>query len=60
MKANPLVNLEGANKYFENIFDRLVLTDFIRKGKTGSWKAEMSPEMIAKHKWILANQLEWD
>lgn len=59
MKVNPFVNQECVVENLRKIHGRTHNSQFMRKGKVGSWKEELSPETVAKmDAWIEANKIE--
>jgi len=59
MKNNPAVNQLELIENLKKIHKREYSTQFIRKGKVGSWKEELSPEMNAKlDEWIARERIE--
>jgi hypothetical protein len=59
MKNNPFVNQEGVVENLRKIHGRTHNSHFMRKGKVGSWKEELSPEIVAKmDHWIAHNKIE--
>lgn len=63
MKANPYINLDEVTQLLTEIHGIARKTNFIRKGKVGSWKEELSDESIEKmDKWIENNKISglWD
>jgi len=63
MKANPFINLDEITNQLTQIHGLTRKTHFMRKGKVGSWKEELSPESIKKlDDWISSNKIKglWD
>ncbi len=63
MKGNPYVNYDEITEYLTNIHGQGRRTHFIRKGKVGSWREELSPDSIRKlDEWIGRNKIQglWD
>jgi len=62
MKKNKAINLEKTRPHFEAKFQKTLEEGFfIRKGKFGSWKEEMSQEYVKRFDtWIRANELDWN
>lgn len=59
MKNNPSVNYEDIVGNMRKMHGKVHDSKFMRKGKVGSWKDEMTPEMIQKlDEWSLANKIE--
>jgi len=59
MKNNPAVNQVELIANLQKIHKRGHSTQFIRKGKVGSWKDELGPEMNAKlDEWIDRERIE--
>jgi len=58
MKTNPAVNNDEITDYLTQIHGEARKSHFIRKGKVGSWKEELSPEIIKKlDDWIAKNMI---
>lgn len=58
MKNNPSVNYEDVVGNMRKMHGTVHNSKFMRKGKVGSWKDEMTPEMIAKlDAWTANNQI---
>ena len=63
MKSNPYVNYDEITDKLTRVHGTERKTHFMRKGKVGSWREELSPHSIHKlDKWIEANRIEglWD
>lgn len=63
MKVNPYINLDEITHMLTEIHGVPRKNHFIRKGKVGSWKEELSEESIYKmDQWILQNKIPglWD
>jgi len=63
MKTNPYVNYDEITNYLTEMHGQGRKTHFIRKGKVGSWKEELSPDSIKKlDEWIARNKIPglWD
>jgi len=59
MKNNPSVNYEDIVGNMRKMHGTAHNSKFMRKGKVGSWKDEMTPEMVAKlDAWIAENKIE--
>ncbi|KAF2889049.1 hypothetical protein ILUMI_17124, partial [Ignelater luminosus] len=59
MKKNPTVNYEEGLQYAKYDGTATVRSDFLRSGKVGGYKSEMSSEMIAKFEaWTKQNNEE--
>ena len=59
MKNNPSVNQEYVVENLRKIHGRTHNSSFMRKGQVGTWKDELSPEMINRlDKWIQENQIQ--
>lgn len=59
MKNNPSVNYEDIVGNMRKMHGKVHDSKFMRKGKVGSWKEEMTPEMIAKmDAWMEKNQIQ--
>jgi len=59
MKNNPSVNYDEITEKLLKVQGAERKTHFMRKGKVGSWKEEMSPLSISKlDKWMEANAIE--
>jgi len=59
MKTNPSVNYDEVTEYLTHLHGEARKTHFIRKGKVGSWKEELSPESIKKlDDWITKNKVD--
>jgi len=59
MKNNPSVNYEDVVGNMRKMHGTDHNSKFFRKGKVGSWKDEMTPEMVAKlDAWIAENKIE--
>lgn len=55
MKANPYVNLDEITDMLTKIHGQQRKTHFMRKGKSGSWKEELSAASVQKlDEWIQA------
>jgi len=63
MKVNPYVNYESAAQFLTAMHGVQQKTDFMRKGKVGGWKEELSPDSVLKlNEWIARNRIPglWD
>lgn len=59
MKNNPAVNYEDIVGNMRKMHGKNHDSKFMRKGKVGSWKDEMTPEMSAKlDAWIAQNKID--
>jgi len=59
MKKNAAVNYDAVTDYLTNLHGQARKTHFVRKGKLGSWKEELSPESIQKlDDWIAKNKVD--
>lgn len=58
MKKNPSVNYEDIVSNMRNLHGSFHDSKFMRKGKVGSYKDEMTPEMVRKFDaWIEKNKI---
>ncbi|CAL8072370.1 unnamed protein product [Orchesella dallaii] len=63
MKSNPYVNTDGVTNLLSTIHGVPKQSNFIRKGKIGSWKEELSEESQQNMgEWFIRNKIEglWD
>ncbi len=63
MKSNPFVNYDEVTDKLTRVHGVERKTHFMRKGKVGSWKEELSLESIQKlDAWISVNKIPglWD
>lgn len=59
MRGNSSVNYDEITEYLTRLHGRERKTHFIRKGKVGSWKEELSSDSIEKlDKWIQGNKVD--
>lgn len=58
MRNNPSVNYEDIVSNMRNLHGTIHDSKFMRKGQVGSYKDEMTPEMVAKlDAWIEENKI---
>lgn len=63
MRTNPYVNYDEITDKLTSIHGVERKTHFMRKGKVGSWREELSPESVGKlDAWIEVNKIPglWD
>jgi len=63
MKSNPYVNYDEITDKLTRVHGTERKTHFMRKGKVGSWREELSPQSIEKmNEWIAKNRIPglWD
>lgn len=63
MKSNPYVNYDEITDKLTRVHGTERKTHFMRKGKVGSWREELSPQSIQKmDEWIAKNRIPglWD
>jgi hypothetical protein len=63
MKSNPHVNMDEITHFLTTKHGIPRKTHFMRKGKVGSWKEELSPQSVKKlDEWISQNKINglWD